>query len=224
MKNLMILMAITLIVGFLCLRGQALAEPADGINLNWGHELTASETACPPGNLVLKVVRKVVNSLDSGTGTSDNGNVYWATLDYVQHIQVVETSPNNFCATLKTQGSFESIGGDGPGCRNEVTCGEDVGRLEAGVVGTMQGGATLTFEGTFSPGNMRTRGSIGTFDNDCYPVNGACNGSGFRGWVDDYFIEVPGFTYEWWGWVYHAGNNGSWVNQANGNEGNIIGD
>ena len=25
----------------------------------------------------------------------------------------------------------------------------------------------------------------------------------------------------WWGWVYHAGSNGSWVNAVSGNSGDI---
>jgi hypothetical protein len=43
-------------------------------------------------------------------------------------------------------------------------------------------------------------------------------------WRSDYFTGVSGFAFdEWWGWVYHAGNNGSWVNAIDGNEGNITG-
>jgi hypothetical protein len=187
--------------------------------------LNASETACPSGKKVLDVVRKVTNSLDSGTGSNDYGYVWWATIDYIQQIKVIETAPGEFCATVKSQGSFESVGGDGPGCVNDSNCGSPAGRLEAGVVGTFQGGATISFTGVFSPGDQRTKGNIGTLDHGCdASTAGGCGGPGFTAWRDDYFTGVSGFSFDWWGWVYHAGNNGSWVNAASGNEGNITGD
>jgi hypothetical protein len=171
------------------------------------------------------VVRKVTNSLDSGTGANDYGSVRWAYIDYVQHIQVVETDTDTFCATVKSQGSFESVGGDRPGCVNDGDCGDAAGRLEAGVVGTFQGGLTNTFTGTFSPGGMRTKGSIDALDHDCdASTAGGCTAPGFSAWRADYFTGVAGSSLPWWGWVYHAGNNGSWVNKFDGNEGNIKGE
>ena len=224
MKKQMILMTIAVVVGILFMSGLAIAGP-DGINLNWGFQLNASETACPSGDIVLKVVRKVTNSVDSGTGLNDFGYAWWAYIDYVQHIQVVETAPGEFCATLKSQGSFESVGGDGPGCVNDSNCDLPEGRLEAGVVGTFQGGMTQTFTGTFTPDDKRTRGNIGTFDHACDASEATpCSGPGFGLWQSEYFTGISNLTYEWWGWVYHAGNNGSWVNAATGNEGNISGD
>ena len=202
------------------------ASAAPGQHLNWGHQLRASETSCPSGDKVLNVVYKITNSVDSGTGTNDFDAVWWAVIDYVLHVQVVELDSGSFCATVKTQGSFESVGGDGPGCVNDSNCGMLEGRLEPGVVGTFQGGGTRTFTGEFSPGSMRTKGSIGTFDHDCDPEvsGGDCDGAGVSRWLDLYFTNVQDLSYEWWGWVYHAGNNGSWVNKIDGNEGNITGD
>jgi hypothetical protein len=223
MKKQMILATIAVVAGFLFMSGQTIAGPAN--NLNWGYQLNASETACPSGDKVLNVVRKVINSLDSGTGANDNGFVWWAYIDYVQQIQVIETEPGVFCATVKSQGSFESVGGDGPGCVENSNCGTPEGRLESGVVGTFQGGMTLSFEGTFNPGSMRTRGSIGTLDHNCDASTAqGCDGPGFSAWLDEYFTGVSNKSYDWWGWVYHAGNNGSWVNKTDGNEGNITGD
>ena len=213
--------------GAMLMSSPASAEPAadPGQHLNWGHQLSAADEGCPPGDQVLKVVRKVINSLDSGTGANVFGFVWWANIDYVQHIQVVETEPETFCATVKSQGSFESVGGDGPGCVNDSNCGLLVGRLDTGVVGTFQGGATYTFTGTFSPGSMRTKGSIGTFDHGCDALTAAgCTVAGFSAWRGEYFTGVAGVALPWWVWVYHAGNNGSWVNAAPGNTGNILGD
>lgn len=226
MRKLATLAAIAALAGGAMLMSPpASAEPAadPGEHLNWGHQLSATEEACPPGDQVLKVVRKVINSLDSGEGLNDFGAVWWAYSDYVQHIRVVETESGVFCATLKSQGSFESVGGDGPGCITEGNCDVPEGRLEAGVVGTFQGGAINTFTGSFDPGGMRTKGSIGTLDGDCNATTG-CPGPVFWAWQSDYFTGVAANAYPWWGWVYHAGNNGSWVNPITGNEGNILGE
>ncbi len=166
-----------------------------------------------------------INSLDSGTGTNIHGARWWATSEYIQNIQVVETASDEFCATVTSQGSFESVGGEGPGCTGELECG----LLEAGVVGTFQGGLTITFPaGEFNIDGLRTRGSIGTLDADCNEsvklADDPCPGGGFYTWMSDYFgITKSDASFLWWGWVYHAGNNGSWVNSSDGNEGNITG-
>jgi len=202
------------------------ASAAPGPQLNWGQQLRASETSCRSGAKILNVNYKIINSVDSGTGLNDFAAPWWAVLDYVLQLQVVEVGTDEFCATVKTQGSFESVGGDGPGCVNDSSCGILEGRLEAGVIGTFQGGYTETFTGTFDP-TERTRGSIGTFDHDCDPssAGGNCDGAGVTRWLGLYFTGVAGFDFgEWWGWIYRAGNNGVWVNAIDGTDGNITGD
>jgi hypothetical protein len=202
----------------------ARAMPAP--HLNVGHNLRASETSCPSGDQVLNVVYKIKNSLDAGlgqvdagAGLNDYGYVWWAMIDYVAHVQVVELESGEFCATVRTDGSFESVGGTGPAGQ---------GRLEPGVVGTFQGGYTETFSGTFdNPSGMRTKGSIGTFDDDCDPsaVDGNCDFAGSTRWLELYFSDVADFNFdEWWGLIYRAGKNGVWVNAIDGNDGNITGD
>jgi hypothetical protein len=43
-------------------------------------------------------------------------------------------------------------------------------------------------------------------------------------WTTQFFTGgVSGFNQVWWGWVYHAGNNGNWVNALSGNFGDITG-
>ena len=200
------------------------ASAAPGPHLDWGQQLRASETSCPSGGKVLNVNYRITNSLDSGTGTNDFGGPWWAVIDYVLQVQVVEIGTDEFCATVKTQGSFESVGGDGPGCVNDASCGGF--DLDPGVIGTFQGGYTETFTGTFAPAE-RTRGSIGSFDHDCDPAiaDGGCDGAGVTRWLGLYFTDVEDFDFnEWWGWIYRAGNNGVWVNAIDGNDGNITGD
>jgi hypothetical protein len=44
-------------------------------------------------------------------------------------------------------------------------------------------------------------------------------------WPSLFFDNVAGFDIgDWWGWIYHAGNNGSWANAATGNTGDITGE
>jgi hypothetical protein len=173
------------------------------------------------------VRRKIVNSLDSGTGKNQLGTVWWATNEFDQRIKVVETD-DGFCATVTYKGKFESVGGDGPGCATDDndTCGDQDG-LEAGVIGRFEGGYTRTLTGTFDP-VLRTKGNLGTFDADCDAsvAGGDCAFSPTRGWIGDYFTDEAWGSYLWWGWVYHAGKNGGWVNAINppGNSGNISGD
>jgi len=215
--------AATLAAAFLAFTGSGIiasapAAAGPGNHLDWGRSLTATETACPPGVQIVKVVQKVVNALDSGTGLNQYGHVWWATSEYIQHIEIVETAANEFCATVKSQGSFESVGGAGPG---------NGGDLAPGVVGTFQGGWTNTFTGEFTnPSGLRTKGSIGTLDANCDPAvaDGGCNGPVFSGYLTYYFTNVANFALPWWGWVYHAGDNGSWVNAVSGNEGDILGE
>ncbi len=220
----------------------AAPDPFPGEHLDWGYQLEGdAETACPSGSPVINVVHKVTNDMDSGTG----GN-FWAVDEYVRSIQVVQTgvAPDTFCATVKYKGSFETVAGDSPGCDNvredgHSTCkddkpppgdeGDGTADLSAGVVGTFQGGYTATITGSLaaSPGS-RTKGSIGSFDYKCDPTTDPGDRStctGLFNWLDEYFASVSSFAFYWWGWVYHAGNNGSWVNAADppGNSGDITG-
>src|SRR3990170_4679260 len=107
MRKLVICVALAVSFVFIFTAGQAIAGP-DGVTLNWGKQLNASETACPSGKKVLNVVRKVTNSLDSGTGLNDSDQVWWAVIEYVQNIQVIEIADGVFCATVKSVGNFVS--------------------------------------------------------------------------------------------------------------------
>jgi hypothetical protein len=49
-------------------------------------------------------------------------------------------------------------------------------------------------------------------------IDGTCPGA--VDWVGQYFSSYA-FDYLWWGWVYHAGSHGSWVNSVDGNSGDI---
>lgn len=182
-----------------------IAGPSE--HLNWGAPLSSGAYSCPQGNLVINVKQRVLNDVDSGLGG------YWVFDDFVRSIQVVELYPGTYCAALKYQGQFTTIAGPSP---------SGVGEVSEGVIGTFEGGYVSTvFTATLlSSPSQRTMGSIGTFD---YACDGAGNCPGYVDWTTIYFTDVAGFDLAWWGWVYHAGNNGSWVNSADGNAGDIAG-
>ena len=209
----MLTAAATLIGGVI---STAPASAAPGPHLDWGHQLTASETSCPSGDKVLNVNYKIINSLDSGNGTNDVGAPWWAFIDYVLHVQVVELEPGEFCATVKNQGSFESIGGDGPSGdgRSRARGDRDLpGRLHRDLHRHVRPPASAPAAASAPSTTTATR-----------QRSGDCDGAGVTRWLGLYF-PVSRFHFdEWWGWIYRAGNNGVWVNAIDGDDGNITGD
>ncbi len=176
-------------------------------HLNWGSQLSSGADSCPQGNLVINVKQRVLNDADSGLGG------YWAFDDFVRSIQVVEIAGGNYCATVKYQGQFTTFASNSPG---------GTGTVGDGVIGTFEGGyVSFPFSATLrSDPIQRTMGSIGTYDYHC---DETANCPGYVDWTTLYFDSVNGFDLAWWGWVYHAGNNGSWVNSIDGNTGDITG-
>ncbi len=197
-----------LIVPFMTTYASLPATAAPSEHLNWGFQLSSGPDSCPPGNLVINLKQRVLRDVDSGVG----GN-FWAFDDFVRSIQVVEISPSTFCATVKYQGQFSTIAGTAPA---------GTGSVGAGVFGAFEGGYVSTvFTATLlSNPSQRTMGSIGTFDYMC-DASGHC--PGYANWTAFYFTAISGFDLAWWGWVYHAGDNGSWVNLIFRNSGNITG-
>ena len=184
------------------------AYSAPNENLDWGAQLHAGSSSCPQGTLVINVVQKIINDDDSGVA----GNA-WASDDIVRQIQVVQTGASAFCATVSYQGNFTTHVGPSP---------SGVSSVGDGIVGTFEGGYTSTeFTATLLPTpNVRKKGSIGTYD---YACDGDFHCPGAVDWTTLYFSGISGFDLSWWGWVYHAGNNGSWTNAITGNSGDITG-
>lgn len=181
----------------------AFAEPTD--KLNFGSQLNATQCKAGDGKLVVNVVQHVVNNADSGVG----GNT-WALDNFQRQIQVWQTSDTTFCATLKYQGSFVTFAGHSPGNGSEIA---------AGITGTFEGGYIAQITGKLKsvPG-ASTRGNIGTVDYAC-DASGNCPGASF--WAELYFESAFTFDQPWWGWIYHAGADGTWVNAVSGNSGDI---
>jgi hypothetical protein len=197
-----VFVVIAAFLGFMFLGGQAIAAPS--LHLNWGSELNVGK--CPEGDLVINVIQQITNDIDSGEG----GN-YWAYDAFNRRIQVWDVDNGDFCAEVQYSGSFTTAAGLSPGNTDTIA---------AGIEGTFQGGYRATINGSLaSDPPYRTKGNIGKFDYDCDHLTGNC--TSYVNWVAAYFEDGYSFNYEWWGWVYHGGKNGTWVNSSDGNEGDI---
>ncbi len=169
---------------------------------------------CPPpepegGVVIVDVTQDVTGDIDSGVA----GN-YWATDAYRRHIRVWEFEDDPYVAVVTYEGAFTSVAGISPGATGEV--GE-------GVTGSLTGGYTsVMFEGEFDP-EYPTSGYIGAWDYGCDPATGECEDR--PSWLDFYFEAVEGWDlYDWgFGYVPACPSNGSWVNAASGNIGDITG-
>jgi len=204
----------TLIAALACLSlallpGSALGAP-DTPHLAWGSQVNPAQ--CPTDQdyryLEINVTHGVKNDADSGIA----GN-YWAADDYNKHIQVwkIGTAGEEevFCAVVRYQGAFTTVAGASPG-------NSDV--IAAGIEGTFQGGYRAIIVRHESPSPVyKRRGNIGVFD---YGWTGIGAPTPFD-WLGVYFATVTLFSFEWWGWVYHGGPNGTWVNSSDGNQGDI---
>jgi hypothetical protein len=198
---------LTAAAAFVLFAVPALAAPS--VHRNVGQELNAAQCNSG-GSPVLNVTYKVVRDADSGIG----GNA-WAYDNYTKRIQVWQQPDGTFCAVEKTQGQFVTTAGQSPGYAYTG------GYVDAGVKGTFEGGYTATFSGQLNT-DLQAKGNIGTVDYNC---DTSFNCPGYFDWLTTYFGSLASatFSYNFWGWNYHAGKNGSWVNASTGNSGDITG-
>lgn len=203
MKKLIGLVTTAAFLGLLVPGRQAIAAPS--VHLNWGSKVNPGQCGGVPGKLVVNVTQHVINDIDSGVAG------FWATDDYNRHIQVWQVGPSTFCADVRYVGSF--VTDDGPSPQNTDT-------IAAGIEGTFEGGYRATITGTLNATPaLRTKGNIGTSDYGCDIDTGDCTNR--FSWPDAYFTTGYSFTYDWWGWVYHGGRHGTWVNSQDGDQGDI---
>jgi len=204
----MIRLAVGATLVSLLLLGTPLQVVAGTPSLNWGSEVNPSRCPTDQGYryLEINVTRKVEDDPTLGV----LGNT-WAILEYNQHIQVWKIGSSDdgggaerFCALVRYQGSFSTLAGASPQ-------GTDAG-ITAGIDGSFEGGYRLVFNADeLSSPAYATRGHIGSFGG---PI-------GLFDWRSFYYTNVGADDLQWWGWVYHGGNNGAWVNAITGNQGDI---
>lgn len=175
---------------------------------HFGKQLSAKQCKTDDAKKIIDVTQKILNDVDSGVAGNN-----WAFDNFERQIQVWKLSDNTFCAITHYDGHFVTVAGPSPGGTNTVT---------AGIKGDIEGGyRTTLFTGTLlSSPTKPTHGDIGVFDYQC-DISGTC--PGFVDWTTLYFSSTSGFDLAWWGWQYHAGKHGSWINAIDGNSGDITG-
>lgn len=187
-------------------------------NFNADKELTRAKCNAT-GNPVVNITQKVKNDVDSGFGTSayfpPEAN-YWNVEGYVRHIKVWSTGTSTWCATVAYNGGhFNAFYKQtGPG---------GTGLIGSDVDGQMRGGYRATFTGTFASTDWPTNGNVGTYDYDCN-LHGVC-GPNRVDWIAKYFPGYTSFDQPWWGWIYKAGDHGTWINAIDvlqADSGNIL--
>jgi len=172
------------------------AFAAPSVHLNIGSFVNAGQ-GDTTGQQVLNISYKIYNDPDSGF----YGN--WATDSFNKRVQVWQQTDGTYCGVAKYDGQFVTTGPNSP--QNGVS-------LSAGIKGTFEGGYVANFDGTLNSGH-KTNGYLGAFDQS----------TGGFDWLGTYFSSNTFFKYPNWAWVYHAGNNGSWVNAATSSFGDITG-
>jgi hypothetical protein len=198
-------LTLALTAALLLLAATALAAPA---GLNWGTQVNAGQCATH-GSPVVDVNYKVVAAVDSGFGG------YWASEDYNKRAQVWDEGKGVYCAVVSYHGQFTGVAGQQSPDNTEALSGNERG--------TFQGGyrAEITGELLTKP-TWPTHGQVGTIDYECTtPVGFKVSCPGSVDWISQYFDSSYGFEYDWWGWIYHGGRYGTWVNSSDGNAGNI---
>jgi len=184
----------------------ALALPAGAGQLDWPKE--TNRAACDGvGSPIVTVTQRVTGDMDSGF----NGG--WAIDTYTRRIQVWQTTTDGYCAVVSYAGTFAALAGmSSPGSASQ-------GVLDGDEDGSMQGGYRATITGTLlTEATWTTHGTVGRFDYGC-TAPGVCPGA--VDWVDQYFEPGYGFSFDFWGWIYRAGRDGTWVNASTGSSGDI---
>ena len=212
MKKKILILAIALVsivtAAMIFLTIQTAVADSSKITLNWQKELNKKKCDNLIGSPIINVTQKVSNDADSGIA----GN-YWAFDSYKRDIKVWKTNtPGVFCAIVKYHGEFKAVAGQKSPGNTGILTGKEHGSMEGGYRAVITG--SLLENPTW-----RKKGSVGKFDYKC-DINGNCPGR--VNWSDQYF--TAGYTFEqpWWGWIYRAGRNGTWVNAVSGNLGDIL--
>jgi hypothetical protein len=178
---------------------EARKTPPPGRGLKLDEDAISAEQCRSAGShTIVDVHYTLINDYDSGFA----GNA-WANDTIKRHLQIWQGSNGSFCARVDDDGKFVTFAGPSPSGQSTVS---------AGVKGEIEGGYVTTFfTGTLNPNPAyRTHGDLGTFDlmcTDAYTCPGAHPS------YLSYFSTTTGDDLAHWGWIYHAGNHGTWLNQ-----------
>jgi hypothetical protein len=167
----------------------------------------------PSGSRVIDVTERIVNDADSG----EAGN-YWGYDTILRHIQVWNTGPNAYCATVIYTGAFRAVAGQRSPGNTGVLTGDERGTFSGGYQSTHFTGNLYVSNST----NWPVRGEVHPEPvNYKCDIQGTCPGS--IDWTTKYFSTTSGFDLAVWGWKYVAtDHDGVWINASTGNSGDIL--
>jgi hypothetical protein len=157
--------------------------------------------------LLVNVTFTLTNDADSGFAGNE-----WASDTMHRKLRIWREADGSYCAVVGDTGSFTTLAGTSP---------NKTGTVPAGISGRMQGGYVATFTGTpASTAPYAEHGNLGSFDLQC---DTSFNCPGAHPSFTSYFDPAPAYTLTAWGWIYRTARNGTWVNQASGSSGDIMG-
>ena len=187
---------------FIVLIGSAYSAPKK-VGNNWKNTVRIGD--CTQDTTpVVDITREVENRKD----ISSEGP--WADINYTKNIKVWKLADQRYCAVVEYDGECEAVkGATAPGGETQLT-GEEHGKMQGGYR-AMITGSEIVESGSGGEGTLES------VSGDC--TQGNCDSVD---WVDGYFSSSPQVSYEWWAWVYNAGECGSWTNAESGNSGRII--
>lgn len=192
----------------------AFATPAQ--HLNWGSQMnpTACDTSESP---LVSVNYKILNDGDAQYGTGK----FWAMDSFNRNLKVYDLGKGNYCAIVSESGKFVTQPGIGSPLPTDYTT-FTFAPLDGGITGTVEGGYVALFTATAFNPTLATHGNLPTSD---YMCNTDPNCTNAFDWAAAYFTDANSSSLNLtnWGWVYHAGDNGSMVQSARSNYiGNIL--
>lgn len=149
---------------------------------------------------------KLINDYDSGF---NNGANAWANDTIDRQLRIFHLNDGTYCAQIKDHGKFLTFAGQSPGATNTSLNADIKGEIEGGYISKF-------FTGTFDP-QLPTHGDLGTYNLMCTDAY-TCPGAPDRASVfnTSYFSTTsldPNDGLAQWGWIYHAGHHGTWLNQ-----------
>jgi hypothetical protein len=211
--------ALPIVTTLVLLLATTTASLAQNPSLNWGSEVNPARCPTDQGYryLEINVTRKVEADFAPGAGNFDADQIApmspdgWAEREFNQHIQVwkvgviVDPPPGGerFCALVRYQSSFVSTGTSNPAATGCRPASREPSRVAT--------------DWCSPPRRTSRHQPAATWKRSRCPVASPT-------WISQYFTSISTTVPEWWGWVYHGGHNGTWVNSIGPNvQGNITG-
>lgn len=184
MRHLAKTLSVGLGVGIAAMVLAPAAIAAPGLQLD-KQDLTAKQCG-DHAKQVVNVHFTLQNDPDSGFAGNN-----WATDTIDRQLRIFQVA-DGYCAVVTDHGTFVTLAGTSPSGASDVT---------AGVTGELEGGYVTSIASGPLDGSQPTHGDLGTFD-------ALSSHPSFATYDSNWDVNLAQ-----WGWIYHAGKHGTWLNQ-----------